>query len=51
MLSGKKGPEQQAAAKKVKAVFPNQNNRGTYMNISGGGVTKYAPIKLMLLNS
>ena len=45
MLSGKKGPEQQAAAKKVKPVFPNQNNRGTHMNISGGGVTKYAPNK------
>ena len=45
MLSGKKGPEQQAAAKKVKPVFPNQNNRGTHMNISGGGVTKYSPNK------
>ena len=29
MLSGKKGPEQQAAAKKVKPFFPNQNDRGT----------------------
>ena len=46
MLSGKKGPEQLAAAKKVKLVFPNQNNRGTHMNISGGGVTKYAPNKI-----
>ena len=46
MLSGKKGPEQLAAAKKVKLVFPNQNNRGTHMNISGGGVTKYAPNKV-----
>ena len=45
MLSGKKGPEQQAAAKKVKPVFPNQNNRGTHMNISGGGVTKHSPNK------
>jgi iron(III) transport system substrate-binding protein len=45
MLSGKKGPEQQAAAKKVRPVFPNQNNRGTHMNISGGGVAKYAPNK------
>ena len=45
MLSGKKGPEQQAAAKKVKPVFPNQDNRGTHMNVSGGGVTKYAPNK------
>ena len=45
MLSGKKGPEQQAAAKKVRPVFPNQSNRGTHMNISGGGVAKYAPNK------
>ena len=30
-----KGAEQQAAAKKVKPFFPNQDGRGTYMNISG----------------
>ena len=45
MLSGKKGPEQQAAAKKVKPFFPNQDGRGTHMNISGGGVLKNAPNK------
>jgi iron(III) transport system substrate-binding protein len=45
MLSGKKGPEQQAAAKKVKPFFPNQGDRGTHMNISGGGVLKNAPNK------
>ena len=45
MLSGKKGPEQQAAAKKVKPFFPNQDDRGTHMNISGGGVLKHAPNK------
>ena len=45
MLSGKKGPEQQAAAKKVKPFFPNQNNRGTHMNISGAGILKNAPNK------
>ncbi len=45
MLSGKKGAEQQAAAKKVKPFFPNQDGRGTHMNISGGGVLKYAPNK------
>ena len=45
MLSGKKGPEQQAAAKKVKAFFPNQDGRGTHMNISGGGILKHAPNK------
>ena len=45
MLSGKKGVEQQAAAKKVKPFFPNQDGRGTHMNISGGGILKYAPNK------
>ena len=45
MLSGKKGPEQQAAARKVLPFFPNQGDRGTHMNISGGGVLKNAPNK------
>ena len=45
MLSGKKGPEQQEAAKKVLPFFPNQGDRGTHMNISGGGVLKNAPNK------
>ena len=45
MLSGQKGQEQQEAAKKIKPFFPNQNGRGTHMNISGGGILKYAPNK------
>ena len=45
MLSGKKGPEQQAAAKKVRPFFPNQMGRGTHMNISGAGILKNAPNK------
>ena len=45
MLSGKKGAEQQEAAKKVKPFFPNQQDRGTHMNISGAGMLKYAPNK------
>ena len=45
MLSGKKGVEQQEAAKKVKPFFPNQNDRGTHMNISGAGLVKNAPNK------
>ena len=45
MLSGNKGPEQQEAAKKVKPFFPNQNDRGTHMNISGAGLVKGAPNK------
>ena len=45
MLSGQKGEEQRKAAQKVKPFFPNQSDRGTHMNISGGGVLKYAPNK------
>ena len=45
MLSGKKGAEQQAAAKKVKAFFPNQDGRGTHMNISCAALIKGAPNK------
>ena len=45
MLSGKKGVEQQEAAKKVKPFFPNQDGRGTHMNISGAGLVKNAPNK------
>ena len=45
MLSGNKGAEQQAAAKKVKAFFPNQQDRGTHMNISCAALVKGAPNK------
>ena len=45
MLSGKKGEEQKAAAQKIELLFPNQEGRGTHMNISGAGVLKYAPNK------
>ena len=45
-------PEQQEWAGSVKLLFPNQENRGTHVNISGMALTKYAPnrddtIKLM----
>jgi len=42
MLSGKKGADQQEAAKKVKAFFPNQNDRGTHMNVSCAALVKGA---------
>ena len=45
MLSGKKGAEQQEAAKKVMPFFPNQQDRGTHINISGAGMLKHAPNK------
>jgi len=43
MLSGSSGKEQQEAAKKVKMHFPNQNDRGVHINISGAGVLKNSP--------
>ena len=45
MLSGKKGNDQKRAAEKVRPLFPNQENRGTHMNISGGGILKFAKNK------
>jgi len=43
MLSGSAGKEQQEAAKKVKIHFPNQNDRGVHINISGAGILKNSP--------
>lgn len=36
-------PMQQQWGQSVKLIFPNQDGRGTHVNISGGGVPKYAP--------
>lgn len=36
-------PEDKAVAEKVAVFFPNQQGRGTHVNISGAGVTKHAP--------
>lgn len=36
---------QRAAADEVGVFFPNQEGRGTHINISGAGVTRYAPNK------
>ena len=37
--------DDKAIVEKVGVVFPNQANRGAHINISGAGVTKYAPNK------
>ena len=44
MLASDNAAEREAA-ESVKMLFPNQNNRGTHINISGAGVAKYAPNK------
>jgi iron(III) transport system substrate-binding protein len=37
--------EEREIAAKIGVFFPNQSDRGTHVNISGGGVAKYAPNK------
>lgn len=37
--------EEVKAAEQVALFFPNQNDRGTHINISGAGVTRHAPNK------
>ena len=44
LLRSKK-PEDREVAAKVGVVFPNQANRGTHVNISGGAIAKHAPNK------
>ena len=36
-------PQDKAVAEKIGVFFPNQRDRGTHVNISGGGVVKTAP--------
>jgi iron(III) transport system substrate-binding protein len=42
MKFNRKKPEQQKWAAALRLVFPNQGDRGSHVNISGAGVTKYA---------
>ncbi len=44
-LINSKDPEETKAGKGVGVFFPNQDDRGTHINISGGAVAKYAPNK------
>jgi len=44
-IAGSDKPEDKAIAAKLGIVFPNQGDRGTHVNISGAGVTKFAPHK------
>ena len=45
MLHSKKDPAQRDAANKLGIIWPNQNERGVHVNISGAGITKYAKHK------
>lgn len=45
LLLNDENEEERKAGESVGIIFPNQDNRGTHINISGAGVTKYAPHK------
>lgn len=45
MATNEKEPVQQEWAKSVDIIFPNQNGRGTHVNVSGAGVTRNAKNK------
>jgi iron(III) transport system substrate-binding protein len=45
MLKNDKEPEQKEWANSVRILFPDTNDRGTHVNISGAVVAKYAPHK------
>jgi len=42
MTTNEKQPEQKAWAAAIRVVFPNQDGRGTHVNVSGAGMTKSA---------
>lgn len=44
MIESEDAAEREAVSK-VGVFFPNQNDRGTHINISGAGIAKYAPHK------
>jgi len=45
LMLNDKNEEERKAGESVGIIFPNQDDRGTHINISGIGVTKYAPNK------
>jgi iron(III) transport system substrate-binding protein len=42
-LANSSKPDDRQVASKVGIIFPNQGDRGTHVNISGGGIAKFAP--------
>lgn len=45
LMLNDKNEEERKAGESVGVIFPNQNDRGAHVNISGIGVTKFAPHK------
>lgn len=42
-LAMSENPEDRRVAEQVRPYFPNQDGRGTHVNVSGAGVTRHAP--------
>lgn len=45
LMLNDENPEENKAAEQIAIFFPNQEDRGTHINISGVGITKHAPNK------
>jgi iron(III) transport system substrate-binding protein len=45
MMQNEKNPEQKEWAQAIKVLFPNANDRGSHVNISGMALAKHAPNK------
>lgn len=45
MQNNEKEPEQKEWANSIKVIFPNTNDRGTHINVSGMALAKHAPNK------
>jgi len=45
LLANSEDPKDVAVAEKIGVIFPNQNGKGTHINISGAGICKHAPNK------
>lgn len=45
LMLNDENPEERKAAEQVGIIFPNQDDRGTHINVSGVAVTKHAPHK------
>lgn len=45
MMSSRKDQRERQAAEKIGIIWPNQNDRGAHINVSGAGVTKFAKHK------
>lgn len=45
MQNNEKDPEQKEWAKSMKVIFPNKNDRGTHVNLSGMALAKHSPNK------